>query len=322
MKTIGIITSGGDAPGMNAAVRAAVRTATWQGMNVVAFEGGYDGVVKDIAYELSPRSVSNLIQRGGTFIHTGRSEEFITLAGRKKAADSLRRRGIDGFIVVGGDGSFKGAIELAQVWDGKIIGAPGTIDNDLWGTDFTIGFDTAVNTALESIDKIRDTAEAHKRAFIIEVMGRHAGFIAIAVGVAGGAEEIIFPEYERDIEEMARELKEDQNKGKQSLIMVAAEGSKAGTAVQIADKLRELAGIDSRVTVLGHVQRGGSPTAADRLLGTKLGAFAVESLLEGNHLMMAGERAGEPVLVPLADAVEKRKPIDRYLVKLMRILAS
>lgn len=322
MKTIGMITSGGDAPGMNAAVRAAVRTAAWRGLKVVAFEGGYDGVVNDNAYELSPRDVSNLIQRGGTLIHTGRSKEFTTVEGRKKAADSLNKRGVEGFIIIGGDGSFKGALELARIWDGKIIGAPGTIDNDLWGTDFTIGFDTAVNTALESIDKIRDTADAHRRAFIIEVMGRHAGFIAIAVGIAGGAEEIIFPEHERGIEEMARELMEDEKKGKKSLIMVVAEGSKAGTAEEIADKLRDLAGLDSRVTVLGHVQRGGSPTAADRLLGTKLGAFAVESLLEGKHLMMVGERAGELALAPLTDAVEKRKPVDQYLVKMMRILAT
>jgi 6-phosphofructokinase 1 len=322
VKKAGVITSGGDAPGMNAALRAIARTAAWHGVKIVAFEGGYDGIINGIGQELSPRHVSNIIQRGGTVIHTGRSDAFLRVSGRRKAAATLRRTGVDGLILIGGDGTFRGALKLAKIWDGTIIGVPGTIDNDLWGTDSTIGFDTAVNTALESIDRIRDTAEAHRRMFIIEVMGREAGFIALAVGIGGGAEEIIIPEKPADLQEMARQILADRAKGKRSLILVAAEGGKAGGAVQIARQLKEMTGIESRVTVLGHVQRGGSPTAADRLLATKLGAFAVESLLAGKSMVMVGEQGGRLTLVPLEDAANKKKSVDEYLLKLVRILAS
>jgi 6-phosphofructokinase 1 len=322
VKTIGVMTSGGDAPGMNACVRAVVRTATYYGLTSFAVDAGYDGMVKGVGRGLSPRDVSNIIQRGGTVIHTGRCQEFFTPEGRARAAEQLRAWTLDGLVLIGGDGTFRGAIELGKIWDGGIIGVPGTIDNDVWGTDFTIGFDTAVNTALESIDKIRDTAAAHKRTFVIEVMGRDAGFIAVAAGVGGGAEEILIPERHADLDEIARQIKSDESKGKQSLIIVAAEGNDAGGAAQIALKLKEMAGISSHVTVLGHVQRGGSPTAADRLLATKLGAFAVESLIAGKTMVMAGERAGELVLVPLPDTVNKKKPVDTYLLKIKRILAT
>ncbi len=307
---------------MNAAVRAVVRTASYHGLTPFAIDGGYDGMVNGVGRVLSPRDVSNIIQRGGTVIHTGRSQEFLTPEGRARAVENLRAWQIDGLVLIGGDGTFRGAIELGKIWNGGIIGVPGTIDNDVWGTDFTIGFDTAVNTALESIDKIRDTAAAHKRSFVIEVMGREAGFIAIAAGIGGGAEEILIPERHTDLDQIARQIKSDEGKGKQSLIIVAAEGNDAGGAAQVASKLKEIAGISSHVTVLGHVQRGGNPTAADRILATKLGAFAVESLMAGKTRVMAGEKAGELVLVPLPDTINNKKPVDAYLLKILRILAS
>ena len=322
MKTIGLLTSGGDAPGMNAAVRAAVRTASHYGLTPFAIEGGYDGMFRGIGRPLSPRDVSNIIQRGGTILRTGRSQEFLTPEGRAAAAENLRRWRIDGLALIGGDGTIRGAIELAKIWDGKIIVIPSTIDNDVWGTDFTIGFDTAINTALESIDKIRDTAEAFGRIFIIEVMGREAGFIALAVGIGGGAEEILIPERHTDLREVSRQILSDRAKGKKSLILVAAEGNDAGCARDVAGKLKELGGIASHVTVLGHVQRGGSPTAADRMLATKLGAFAVESLMAGQSMMMVGERGGELKLTPLADTVNNKKSVDSYLLKIARILAE
>jgi 6-phosphofructokinase 1 len=322
MRTIGVLTSGGDAPGMNAAVRAVVRTAAYYGLTPFAIEGGYDGMVKGVGRPLSPRDVSNIIQRGGTILHTARSDEFLTPEGRATAAENLRRWRIDGLALIGGDGTFRGALELGKIWEGQIIGIPCTIDNDVWGTDFTIGFDTAINTALESIDKIRDTAEALRRIFIIEVMGREAGFIALAVGIGGGAEELLLPERHTDLKMICEQILSDRRKGKQSLILVAAEGSDAGGGHEVARKLKEMAGIESRVTVLGHVQRGGSPTAADRVLATKLGAFAVESLMAGRSMVMVGERGGERMLVPLADTVTKKKPVDEYLLKIARILAS
>jgi 6-phosphofructokinase 1 len=322
VKTIGVLTSGGDAPGMNACVRAVVRTAAFHGCHVLGIEGGYDGMVKGIGRFLSPRDVSNTIQRGGTFIHTARSAEFTTPEGRGLAVECLRRWGVDGVVLIGGDGTFRGGIELAKIWQGGIIGVPGTIDNDVWGTDFTIGFDTAVNTALDAIDKVRDTAEAHRRTFVIEVMGRDAGFIAVAVGIGGGAEEILIPELRCEMAAMAKRIVADHESGKQSLIIVVAEGSDAGHGEDVAGKLQSLTGIESRVTVLGHIQRGGSPTAADRLLATKLGAFAVESLLAGKTGVMAGERGGQLVLVPLADTVSNKKPVDEYLLKVARMMAS
>jgi len=322
VKRIGILTSGGDAPGMNAAVRAAVRTALHLGATPFAIDEGYVGMIAGEGHEMTSRDVSNIIQRGGTVIHTGRSPEFFTPEGRAQAVSNLEGWRLEGLVLIGGDGSFRGALELLKVWGGRIVGVPGTIDNDLWGTDLTIGFDTAVNTALESIDKIRDTADAHKRTFIVEVMGRHAGFIALAVGIAGGAEVICIPERPTDVQAIAHDLAEHRAAGKRSIIMVVAEGDEAGSATEIGEKLRRIAGIESRVTVLGHVQRGGSPTATDRILATKLAAFAVESLLGGATGLMAGERNGRCVLVPFEDAVTRRKPVDAYLLKLADVLAS
>ena len=321
MKRIGIMTSGGDAPGMNAAVRAGVRTALHHGLTPFAIDEGYVGMIDGVGREMTSRDVSNIVQRGGTVIHTGRSREFFEEAGRERAARNLREWQLDGLVIIGGDGSFRGAMKLAELWDGKIIGVPGTIDNDLWGSDFTIGFDTAVNTALGSIDRIRDTAEAHKRAFIVEVMGRHAGFIALAVAVGGGAEVVLVPEERTDLDAVCREINRDRALGKTSLIIVVAEGDEAGNGQEIGAKLKEIGGIETHVTVLGHVQRGGSPTAADRILATKLGAYAIDSLLEGCTGVMVGEVAGRLVRVPFEETVSKKKPIDEYLYGLVKALA-
>jgi len=322
VKRIGILTSGGDAPGMNAAIRAAVRTAVARGATPFGILRGYRGMVEGQGRELSPRDVSNIIQRGGTILLTARCDEFLTEAGRQRAVANLRRWHLDGVILIGGDGTFRGGIELGKIWDGRIVGVPGTIDNDLYGTDYTIGFDTALNTALESIDKIRDTAEAHERVFIIEVMGRQSGFIALHTGIAGGAEEILLPETPTDLATVARDILADQAKGKRSSILVVAEGEEEGGGRTIAQKLKELAGIETRVSIIGHIQRGGSPTAFDRLLASTLGAYAVDSLLAGATGAMVGLVGRQRVLVPFAEAVGQKKSLDPYLVSLIRILAT
>ncbi len=322
VKRVGVLTSGGDAPGMNAAIRAVVRTGIYHDITMLGILRGYQGMVDGQARDLSARNVSNIIHRGGTFLYTARCPEFRSPEGREKALANLRKWELDGLVVIGGDGSFTGAIKLAEIWDGKIIGVPGTIDNDIYGTDFTLGFDTAVNTALQNIDKIRDTAEAHERLFLIEVMGRHAGFIALDTGIGAGAEEILIPEEPTDLAAIASQLLSDQAKGKKSSILVVAEGDDAGDANQIAAKLLELANIDSHVTVLGHIQRGGSPTAKDRILATKMGAYAIDALRTGETEMMAGEQAGKMQLVTLKDAITLKKPCDSYLQTLIRIMAT
>ena len=322
MKRVGVLTSGGDAPGMNAAIRAVVRNAVHNDIAMVGILRGYQGMIDGQACDLSARDVSNIIHRGGTFLHAARCQDFMTPEGRDKAAANLRDWQLDGLVVIGGDGSFTGAIELATIWDGKIIGVPGTIDNDIYGTDYTIGFDTAVNTALENIDKIRDTAEAHERLFLIEVMGRHAGFIALDTGIGAGAEEILIPETPTDLEAIAGRLLNDRAKGKKSSILIVAEGDEAGDANEIAAQLHELAGVNSHVTVLGHIQRGGSPTAKDRVLATKMGAYAIDALRMGETGKMVGEQAGKMALVPLQDAIGLRKSIDPYLETLIRIMAT
>ncbi len=319
---VAVLTSGGDAPGMNAAVRSVVRTSVYHGMEVMGVRRGYRGLIDGELEQMNARSVSNIIQRGGTILHTTRCPEFLKESGREKACDNLRLYGITALIVIGGDGSFRGAIELSKQWNGKIIGVPGTIDNDIYGTDFTIGFDTAINTALEAIDKIRDTADAHERSFVIEVMGRDAGFIALDVGIGGGAEEIAIPEIPTDLPAILGRLKEAREKGKTSIIIVVAEGAEHGGAEQLAESMKELGAGDTRVCILGHLQRGGSPTAADRVIATKLGAYAIEAVREQENLVMVGEQHSELVKVPLVDAVEKKKPVNRSLVQLARILST
>ena len=322
MRRAGVLTSGGDAPGMNAAIRAVVRNAVHHDIAMVGILRGYQGMVVGQARDLSARDVSNIIHRGGTFLYTARCPDFMSQEGRDKAAANLRDWELDGLVIIGGDGSFTGATKLAAIWDGKIVGVPGTIDNDIYGTDYTIGFDTAVNTALQNIDKIRDTAEAHERLFLIEVMGRHAGFIALDTGVGAGAEEILIPETPTDLRVVADHLLNDRAKGKKSSILIVAEGDDAGDANEIAAKLHELAGVESHVTVLGHIQRGGSPSARDRILATKMGAYAIDALRMGETGKMVGEQAGKMTLVSLKDAIGLRKPCDSYLQTLIRIMAT
>jgi 6-phosphofructokinase 1 len=320
-RRIGVLTSGGDAPGMNAAIRAVTRSAHARGWTTLGIHRGYRGLIEGEMDDLGPRSVSNVIQRGGTFLLTGRSEEFHSDRGLERACRSLEGADVDGLVLIGGDGTFRGGLELGRIWSGQIVGIPGTIDNDLFGTDSTLGFDTALNTALESLDKVRDTAASHERVFLVEVMGRDAGFIALAVGVACGAEEILMPETPTDISGIVDHLNAAAGRGKTSSILVVAEGDEEGGAFQIAQRLSGACRRECRVVVLGHVQRGGAPSARDRLLGTKLGAFAVETLDRGESGVMVGEVKGELVTTPFEDTWTNRKPLDAYLVGLLPVLA-
>jgi len=302
---------------MNAGIRATVRTAISRGLSVFGVRRGYQGLIEDDIFAMTSKDVSNILQRGGTILHTARSEDFRTPEGRLRAAENLRSRNIDGLVVLGGDGSFRGANDLQREQGIRVVGAPATIDNDIWGTDFTIGFDTAVNTAIEAIDKVRDTAAAHDRLFIIEVMGRNAGFIALAVGTGTGAEEILIPETRTDIQAISLKLKQRMAEGRTSSILVVAEGDEEGSAYEIADKIEKQSGLKSRVTVLGHVQRGGSPTAADRILASKLGYAAVHALVDDAAPCMVGIEEGNIVRHPLADAWTRKKELDQLLVALI-----
>ena len=322
MKKIGVFTSGGDAPGMNAAVRAVVRWLSANEVEVVGIKRGYAGMIDGEFVALTPRDVANIIQRGGTILRTARSKAFMTPEGRAEAAKQIAKAGIEGLVAIGGDGTFRGAIKLTQEHRIPIVGVPGTIDNDLYGTDFTIGFDTAVNTALDAIDRIRDTAASHERVFFIEVMGRHAGFIALNVGLAGGAEVIALPEVPTGPDEIAEQIRVSEAKGKSSSIIVVAEGAYPGGADTLMRAAQEIYPFEGRVTVLGHIQRGGSPTAHDRVLASRLGAAAAETLVAGTSGVMLGEVEGEIALTPLADAVEKRKPINHDLYELAGVLAE
>lgn len=322
MKHIGVLTSGGDSPGMNAAIRAVVRAATCKGVEVTGILGGYDGLVNDRTLSLGVRDVSNIIQRGGTMLRSARSDAFRTEEGRQRAAATLLDRGIDGLIAIGGDGTFTGANILHQEHGIRIIGLPGTIDNDLWGTDQTIGFDTAVNTAVQAIDKIRDTASSHDRLFFVEVMGRDTGFIAMASGLASGAEYVMVPEKLQSIHEVVDSLKA-ASKTKSSSIVVVAEGDEEGGAFEIARKVRiALPETDIRVTVLGHLQRGGSPSASDRVLASRLGVAAVDALISGKQNAMVGMMNDQLVFTPFAVATGRRKQLNRDLFRILAILAT
>lgn len=320
-KRLAILTSGGDAPGMNAAIRAIVRIAAYHGVTTFGVLKGFQGLIDNEFVELGPRSVSNIIQRGGTILKTSRSREFETRVGLKRAAANLIGREIDGLIVIGGNGTYSGAHDLAKFWKGQVLGLPGTIDNDVYETDFTIGYDTAVNTALEAIDKIRDTADAHERFFLVEVMGRHAGFIALDVGIGGGAEEILIPESKSNIKKLCARLCTGREKGKTSSIIIVSEGEEQGGAFSIGEKLKKLSKNEYRVVVLGHLQRGGSPTAQDRLLATELGAFAVEQFLKGKSGVAAGKVKGKLTLTQFLTAARKKKNLNHYLLKLLPQLA-
>ena len=312
IQKIGVLTSGGDAPGMNAAVRAVVRTALHhQDLAVFGIIGGYAGLLESNLQRLESRAMANILQRGGTVLKTGRCLEFHRPEVRAQAAQNLRNLGIGGLVVIGGNGSFMGAHLLAQEHNISVVGVPGTIDNDIYGTDQTIGSDTAVNTALDAIDRIRDTATSHDRLFIVEVMGRNSGFLASAVGLAGGAEEILVPESPVPLEKVVQKIQASASKGKRSSILIAAEGQKPGRAYDLAEQLRKRAGLDAKVCILGHQQRGGSPSASDRILASRLGHGAVEALMQGKTQVMIGVQGGKVVQVSLADAATKSKPLDR-----------
>ncbi len=321
LKTIGVFTSGGDAPGMNAAIRAVVRSAIHHGLQVKGIVGGYPGMVAGDFQPLSLSSMANIIQRGGTMLKTGRLPEFHQAEVRAAAIQNLRDDGIDALVCIGGDGSFTGAHLLWQEHKFPIIGIPGTIDNDIAETDLTVGFDTAVNIALDAIDRIRDTAASHDRLFIVEVMGRDSGFIAVDVGVAGGAEEIFIPENPATVDQAIERIKRGMARGKKSSILVAAEGHKPGRAYDLADAIRKKAGFDAKVCILGHIQRGGSPTAADRILASRFGAAAVDALLAGHCDAMTGIKGHDIVTVPFDKVIGFKKRVSPELVNLVRSLS-
>lgn len=323
IKKVGVLTSGGDAPGMNAAIRAVVRGAVFHGIEVCGIIRGYDGMIKGDIIDMDGYSVSNIIQRGGTILKSARSEEFRTPEGRKKAYENLKKHEIDGLVVIGGNGTYTGAMILSKEYDVPVIGAPGTIDNDLYGSDFTIGYDTAVNTALAAIDKIRDTADAHDRIFFVEVMGRDSGYIAIRSAIGGGAELAMIPETKTSTQYVINKLKEVSKHSRASHIIVVAEGDEEGSAQDIAARVkRQLPHLDIRVTQLGHIQRGGSPTAADRVLASRLGLGALEGLLEGRRNVAAGIINRKLVYTPFEEAIYKKKPYNKELVRMIEILSG
>jgi 6-phosphofructokinase 1 len=320
---IGVLTSGGDSPGMNAAIRAVVRTGIYHGLEVYGIMRGYQGMMEDDIFRMEGRSVANIIQRGGTILKTARCKEFYEKEGRKRAYDILKRRGIDGLVIIGGDGSFRGAVAFSQEYDIPCIGLAGTIDKDIYGTDFTIGFDTAVNTAVEAIDKIRDTMDAHDRIFIIEVMGRDAGYIALHSGIATGAENILVPERKTNMQDIIKSLQEKERRKKLVNLIVVAEGDEFGGANEVQKVLQEsLPKAEIRVCILGHIQRGGSPTCIDRLIASRMGYHAVESLLMGRYNVFVGILNNKMHYIPLEDAVKNKAKISEEWMKIVKILAS
>jgi 6-phosphofructokinase 1 len=322
MKRIGILTSGGDAPGMNACIRAAVRAAVAADVEVLGIRRGYNGLINNEMAALDRKSVANIIQRGGTILETSRCPEFRTPEGRAQAVKVLDEAGVAGLLLLGGDGTFRGGTLLANECDVSIVGVPTTIDNDVYGTDYTVGFDTALNTALEAIDRIRDTALSHERLFFVEVMGHHTGFIALESGIAGGAEELVIPETRFSSEGLCTKLNEAFKAGKRSAIVVVAEAEQPGYSFQIAQEVKKKINVESRVCILGHVQRGGSPTARDRVLASSLGSAAVEAFLDGKNGYMVGEINNEISYTPLRDTWEKKKPLSTRLRELAGLLAG
>jgi 6-phosphofructokinase 1 len=322
MKRIGILTSGGDAPGMNACIRAAVRAARAQELEIFGIRRGYAGLIRGEIELLDRKAVANIIHQGGTTLGTARSPEFMAGDGRALAIENLEKRGIEGLILIGGDGTFRGGTALSQECGIGIIGVPGTIDNDIYGTDYTIGFDSAVNCALEAIDRIRDTALSHERLFFVEVMGRHTGFIALESGIAGGAEELLIPEIPFSVDELCSHLERSFKGEKKSAIVVVAESGQPGDSFRIAREVREKLGLDSRVCILGHLQRGGSPTARDRVLAGKLGVAAVRALVAGKSGYMVGEMNWRAAYTPLRDTWEKKKELNVELLEMRMLLCE
>lgn len=320
-KKIAIITSGGDAPGMNAAIRSVVRTALYYKMEAFGFYGGYQGIIKNEYKKMNQRSVANIIQYGGTILKSGRSLDFMKPEFRKVAADNLKALNIDALVCIGGDGSLTGAQLLFEEQGIPYIGIPGTIDNDIADTDFTIGFDTAINTALDAIDRIRDTAASHDRLFIVEVMGHSSGFIAAAVGLAGGAEEVFVPEQPFHIEKVIKHILDSEKKGKKSSILIAAEGAKPGRAYDLAENIRKHSSLVARVCVLGHIQRGGKPSASDRILASRMGAAAVEALIKGHNQAMIGIEGAKLKVCHVPQLLKTKKHVDQQLLQLTNILS-
>jgi len=321
VKRIAVLTSGGDAPGMNAAIRAVVRSACAFGLEVIGVERGFHGLIHQQFRPMGPRSVSGIIYEGGTILRTARSEEFLSVEGRTKAAENVRAAGIDGIVAIGGDGTYRGAVAFAREHGVPIIGVPGTIDNDIPGTLYTIGFDTAVNAALDCIDRIRDTSEAHEKVSIVEVMGRASGFIAIEAGLAGGAEAVLVPERPVDFQAVADAVRRWQAQGKKSSIIVVAEGAAKGSTV--AAEVEKRAGISARLTVLGYIQRGGRPTARDRVLATRFGYHAVRLLLEGQSGLMVGFGEGDTITTcPLERVLEGVRQPAQEVLDLVTITAG
>ncbi|MGB5943219.1 MAG: 6-phosphofructokinase [Leeuwenhoekiella sp.] len=324
IKKIGVLTSGGDAPGMNAALRAVVRTCAYHNLQCVGIYRGYEGLIEHDFVSMDARSVRDIINRGGTILKSARSERFRTKEGRKKAYDNLVAERIDGLVVIGGDGSFTGGLMLNREHDFPVIGIPGTIDNDLVGTDYTVGYDTALNTAVEAIDKIRDTASSHNRLFFIEVMGRDVGHIALNAGLGAGAEQILIPEEQHGLERIVESLNKTKQSGKLSSIVVVAEGDKIGRSVfELKDYVdKNLEGYDVRVMVLGHMQRGGSPSCADRVLASRMGVKAVESLMEGQSNYMVGVTHDRMVLFPFEEAITGQSKINKELIRVSEIVTT
>ena len=323
VKRIGVLTSGGDAPGMNAAVRAVVRAAAFLKLESVAIYQGYQGLIDDKTQIMNPRSVNNIINKGGTILKSARCSEFHSIEGRKKAFETIKKHKIDSLIIIGGDGSFTGAMIFQSEFKIPVIGIPGTIDNDIFGTSHTIGYDTALNTVIDAIDKIRDTAISHNRLFFVEVMGRDAGHIALNTGIGAGAEEILIPEENMGLERLLESLSRSEKSGKSSSIVVIAEGDKTGKNVfDIAEYIeKNMPNYDVRVSVLGHMQRGGRPTCFDRVLASRMGVKAVESLYEGKSNAMVGLKEDEIILTPLEKAIKGKSEINKDLVRVSDILS-
>ena len=322
IKCIGILTSGGDAPGMNAAIRAVTRSAIYNGLQVKGIYRGYKGLITGEIKEFKTENVSNIIQLGGTILKTARCQEFRTPEGRQVAYETMKREGIDALVVIGGDGSLTGARLLAQEFDVPCIGLPGTIDNDLYGTDTTIGYDTALNTILDAVDKIRDTATSHERLFFVEVMGRDAGFLALNGSIAAGAEAAIIPEFNTEVDQLEEFINNGFRKSKSSSIVLVAESEITGGAMHYAERVKnEYPQYDVRVTILGHLQRGGRPTAHDRIIASRMGVASIQALMEGQRNVMIGIENDQIVYVPFAKAIKNDKPIDRELVSVLNELS-
>lgn len=322
INTIGLLTSGGDAPGMNAAIRAVVRAGAFYEKKVFGIYEGYQGLIEDNIKELNARSVKNILNRGGTVLKSSRSKDFRTPEGRKNAYDNLKNQNIDALVLIGGDGTFTGGHIFSQEYEIPIIGIPGTIDNDLYGTDFTLGYDSATNVVIECVDKIRDTAESHNRLFFVEVMGHDAGFIALRSGLASGAVDVVLPEEKSPMEDLFAELTRGEANRKTNKIVIVAEGNALGDTFWIAEKVRErFPHIESKVTILGHLQRGGSPSCFDRVLASQLGVAAVEGLLEGKSKVMTGLINNKVAYTSFDDAIHKKAEIDKELLRISKILS-